>query len=78
MDYAWDDIRDEPVLEYFLWKVSVDSVSRYLWIAAWIAFWITYGVNQFLGIAYIFNQILGIAYAVSLFLRIGVCRIAYC
>ena len=50
-DCAWDDLWDEPVLNFFLWGFSVVSVSSYLWIATWIAFWIAYDVNQFIGIA---------------------------
>ena len=38
------------LINNFCVKLSVVSVTSYLWIAAWIAFWIASGVNQFFGI----------------------------
>ena len=75
-DCALDNLWNEPVLQQFLWKISVVSIGSYLWITAWIIFWIAHCVNQFLVIAYGINLFLGIAYGVNLFLGIGVCRIS--
>ena len=55
-------------------RISVTSVSSYLWIACKI----TYGVNHFLGIAYGVNQFLGITYGVNQFVGIAVYIIADC
>ena len=63
-----DDIGDELAQKYILLKISVVSVSSYLWIAAWIACWIASGINRFLGIFY----------GINLFFGIFLCRIADC
>ena len=35
---AWGDLWDKPVEDEFVWRISIGSVSSYVWIAVWIAF----------------------------------------
>ena len=55
-DGALDDLGGNRLVNKFCAKLSVGSVSRYLWIADWIACWIASGVKKFLGFVYGINM----------------------
>ena len=41
-DCAWDDLWDDLVEDWFVWRISVGNVISYLWITIWIAFYVIF------------------------------------